>query len=196
MALSERIYTGSSVHEIITQLGALRIQVFYDFPYLYEGSQSYEEDYLKIYTTSEKSIVFGIFDGETLVGATTGMPLSLEDKAIQEPFLKDEDGIDSYFYFGESILLPAYRGLGLGHRFFDVREEHAKNLGYKHTIFCSVVRPDKHTMKPLDYRPNDAFWLKRGYEKLPTHVCLMSWLDRTEKEASKKELVFWRKTWK
>lgn len=196
MALTERVFHGNQVKEIIPSLGTLRIQVFYDFPYLYEGTQAYEEAYLDIYASSDASIVLGLFDGERLVGATTGMPLNLEDKAIQAAFLQDPAGIDSYFYFGESILLPAYRGFGYGHRFFDVREAHAKQLGFKHTVFCSVIRPDDHPLKPADYRPNDAFWLKREYKKLNEQTCNMSWLDRNESTETSKELVFWKKSWK
>lgn len=196
MQLSEKTYRGETTKALIPALGALRIQVFYDFPYLYEGSQQYEENYLQVYVNCPQSIVFGIFDGENLIGATTGIPLSEEDPDIQKPFLDSEENPADYFYFGESILLPGYRGLGLGHRFFDVREEHARNQGFKHTVFCSVVREENHPLKPENYRSNDAFWIKRGYTRLPEVRCEMTWLDRGNQEETVKELIFWKKTWK
>ena len=33
------------------------------------------------------------------------------------------------FYFGESVLLPEYRGQGVGHAFFDHREAQARGVG-------------------------------------------------------------------
>jgi len=40
---------------LIPKLAELRIKVFHDFPYLYEGSLDYEKNYLKIYTESSRS---------------------------------------------------------------------------------------------------------------------------------------------
>ncbi|WP_343634155.1 GNAT family N-acetyltransferase [Fluviicola sp.] len=187
--------TGHGIAKLVPHLGQLRIRVFYDFPYLYEGSQAYEENYLQIYTKNPLSIAFLVFDGEEPVGATTGMPLSAESKEIQQPFLDQGMDIDEIFYFGESILLDAYRGRGIGHLFFDVREKHALENGFKTTAFCSVVRPEDHPLKPADYRTNDVFWTKRGYQK-QNYSCRMSWLDRNETQETEKELIFWTKEWK
>jgi GNAT superfamily N-acetyltransferase len=180
---------------LIPALGELRIRVFHDFPYLYEGSQEYEENYLQLYTKNPQSIAYVVFDGDKAVGATTGMPLSAESAEIQQPFLDRGLNTKEFFYFGESILLPEYRGRGLGHRFFDVREKHALENGFKATTFCSVVRPENHPLKPEDYRSNDVFWTKRGYTK-PDFSCRMSWLDRNESKETEKELIFWTKQWK
>jgi len=40
-------------------------------------------------------------------------------------------GIDpaGVFYLSESVLLPAWRGQGVGHAFFDAREAHARQRG-------------------------------------------------------------------
>lgn len=186
---------GSDIAKLIPQLGKLRIRVFHDFPYLYEGSLEYEENYLQVYAKDPLSIAFGVFDGEQLVGATTGMPLIAESKEIQLPFLDRGMNIDGIFYFGESILLPEYRGSGLGHLFFDVREKHALENGFTTTAFCSVIRPENHPLLPTDYRPNDVFWSKRGY-KQQDYSCHMSWLDRNETQETEKELIFWTKEWK
>lgn len=187
--------TGSGIAKLIPPLGQLRIRVFHDFPYLYEGSPEYEENYLQVYTKNHLSIAFVVFDGNKPVGATTGMPLSSESKEIQRPFLERGMNIDEIFYFGESILLPEYRGHGLGHLFFDVREKHALENGFKTTVFCSVIRPEDHPLRPADYRPNDIFWTKRGYEK-QDYSCRMTWLDRNETLETEKELIFWTKEWK
>lgn len=193
--LKRELAIGFEIAELIPQLGPLRIAVFRDFPYLYEGSLEYEQKYLQIYTRNPLSIVFCVFDGEELVGATTGMPLIAESKGIQQPFLDRGLNVDEIFYFGESILLPAYRRQGIGHLFFDVREKHALENGFKVTAFCSVVRPEDHPLRPADYRPNNDFWKKRGYIE-QDYCCKMSWLDRNETEETEKELLFWTKEWK
>lgn len=193
--LTQRSYVGSAIVEVIPQLANLRIAVFYDFPYLYEGSLAYEMEYLKIYANDPRSIVHVVFDGEKAVGATTGIPLAAETNAVKAPFLENGIPVETVFYFGESILLHNYRGLGLGHAFFDVREAHALQNGFSTTAFCSVVRPEDHALRPVDYRPNDAFWLKRGYEK-QVFTCTMSWLDRDQTTETPKALQFWTKTWK
>jgi GNAT superfamily N-acetyltransferase len=193
--LTHQLATGKDILPMIPALGQLRISVFSDFPYLYEGSFDYEQAYLKVYAKNPTSIAFGVFDGKKPVGATTGMPLLAESKEIQQPFIDRGLNLDEIFYFGESILLPEYRGQGIGHLFFDVREKHALENGFKTTTFCSVFRSENHPLKPLDYRPNDAFWTKRGYTK-QDFSCKMTWLDRNEAEETEKELVFWIKEWK
>lgn len=193
--LTFRTFKGSFIASVFDDLAALRISVFRDFPYLYEGSLDYEREYLKTYAQSERSFLFAVYDGPHMVGATTCIPLENETPEVKKPF--EENGIDlsTVFYFGESLLLPSYRGKGLGHRFFDEREAHAKSFGtFTTTCFCSVTRPENHLAKPENYRPNDAFWTKRGYHKEPSLVCEMEWQDIGEPSPTSKRLVYWLKT--
>jgi GNAT superfamily N-acetyltransferase len=188
---------GKEIESVFDDLAQLRITVFHDFPYLYEGSVSYEKEYLKIYSNSEHALVFAVYDGDKMVGATTCIPLADETDEVQKPFLDAGHDVDKIFYFGESILFHAYRGLGLGHRFFDARESHAQSFGsYSLTCFCSVERNQNHPAKPVDYRPNDAFWIKRGYSKETSLVSSMRWLDRGDDEESEKKMVFWIREFK
>jgi hypothetical protein len=130
------------------------------------------------------------------VGATTCIPLADETSEIKVAFEQKGIDISTVFYFGESILLPAYRGLGLGHRFFDVREKHALSFDrYKTTCFCSVVRPDNHPSKPHDYRSNEVFWTKRGYSKKHELKTELDWLDIGQAKSTSKPMVFWIKNW-
>jgi GNAT superfamily N-acetyltransferase len=89
------------------------------------------------------------------------------------------------------VLLPDYRGRGLGHRFFDLREDHARALGRHHVAFCSVSRPDNHPARPADARTNDAFWQGRGYAPLPGVMAEFSWKDLGEAVETVKSLQFW-----
>ena len=193
MSLSYLSKQGPAIESVFDDLAKLRIAVFRDFPYLYEGSPEYEKEYLKTYTHSERAFLFAVYDGEKMVGATTCIPLRDETADVQAPFEKAGLNIDSIFYFGESILLPEYRGLGLGHRFFDEREKHASSFGtFKTICFCAVERIN-HPAQPADYRPNNAFWIKRGYEKVPNLKATMEWPDIGETISTPKTMVFWMK---
>ncbi len=193
--MSELTYvtrTGASISGLFDDLAQLRIQVFHDYPYLYEGSVDYERGYLATYANSPDALLFAVYDGKEMVGATTCLPLADETEEVQEPFIRNNFNIGEIFYFGESILLKPYRGRGLGHNFFDVRESHAAASGrYKITCFCSVSRPDDHPSKPSGYRPNDAFWLKRGYTPHPELKSFFDWKDIGDQHTTSKEMIYW-----
>jgi len=186
--------TGAGIAEVFNDLARLRIAVFRDYPYLYEGSVEYELGYLQTYLQSERSFLFAVYDGDEMVGATTCIPLQDETADVRKPFEDAGFDIGAICYFGESILLPSYRGHGLGHRFFDEREAYARNRGdFETCCFCSVDRGDNHPLRPSDYRPNDAFWLKRGYRKEPALQSTMDWPDLGETTSTPKIMIFWTK---
>lgn len=187
--------SGSDIEECFPDLAELRIAVFHDYPYLYEGTLAYEKEYLKTYSDSPRSLLFAVYDGQKMVGATTCIPLIDETAEVQAPFLENGFDPDTIFYFGESILLKPYRGSGLGHKFFDVREAHAAAFGnFKMTCFCSVSRPDDHPSKPDDYRPNDTFWLKRGYAPHPGLTSFFEWIDIGHQHSTSKPMTYWTKS--
>jgi GNAT superfamily N-acetyltransferase len=186
--------TGSEILPYIDALAELRITVFREFPYLYDGSFTYEQKYLKRYTSSNKTVVVLAMDSDKVVGASTGMPMSDEDPMVWRPF--ESAGLDrnAHFYFGESVLLKEYRGQGIGVRFFEEREAHALGLGFKLTTFCAVDRPDDHPRRPAEYKPLHSFWNKRGYVIHPELKATFKWQDLDEDTESDKQLTFWIKT--
>ncbi|SMX42474.1 GNAT family N-acetyltransferase [Maliponia aquimaris] len=187
------VLTGAALEAALDDVARLRIAVFRAFPYLYDGDFTYERRYLQTYRDSAAAVLVGAFDGERLVGAATGTPL--EDHAEDFAGAFDGAGYDlaEVFYCAESVLLPEYRGHGIGHRFFDLREAHARALGRKHVCFCGVVRLADHPLRPADYAPLDPFWRKRGYAPLPGVVAEFRWKDIDQEQQTTKPLQFWIK---
>lgn len=185
--------SGEQLAEYIPELARLRITVFRDFPYLYDGDYNYEARYLQTYIQSPESVIVLAFDGGQVVGASTGIPLKYETDEVKAPFEKAGLPIDDIFYCGESVLLSDYRGKGVGVAFFDHREQHALELGYQHSCFCGVQRPDDHPRRPAGYQPLDNFWKKRGYQKRPELETSFSWKEIGEGQESPKPMTFWMK---
>ena len=172
-------------------LAELRIAVFRAFPYLYDGDADYEARYLAAYRDSPDAIVVGAWDGARLVGAATGAPMEDHAGEFAAPFAAAGHDLGEVFYCAESVLLPAYRGLGVGHAFFDHREAHARALGRRHSCFCSVIRPADHPARPAEYRPLDEFWRKRGYAPMPGVVAHFAWKDIGAAAETEKPLQVW-----
>ena len=191
MPLTVRTLTGADLDAALPAVARLRIAVFRDWPYLYDGDLAYEERYLATYRSSPQAIVVGAFDGSRLVGASTGTPLTDHADDFAAAFAGKRIDLASVFYCAESVLLPEYRGRGLGHAFFDAREAHARAAGFRKSGFCAVIRPADHPARPRDYRPLDPFWRARGYTPLPGVVAHFSWRDLGQAEETAKPLQFW-----
>ena len=186
--------TGEAMRAAIPALARLRVTVFREWPYLYDGTMSYESAYLRRFAASEDAVVVAAYDGDTIVGAATGAPLGDHADDFAKAFEGDAFDITRIFYCGESVLLSAYRGQGLGHAFFDGREAHARALGrFTHITFCGVVRPDDHPLRPAGYRSLDDFWMKRGYRKADGLTTTYAWKDIDEAGESAKAMQFWLK---
>lgn len=197
LSVEVRLLTKSEVESKILDIASLRIRIFRDFPYIYDGSVEYEVKYLGRYLKTQNAKFIGAFsEAHQLVGVATCLPLNEEDDFVKTPFVKAGFKPEEVFYFGESVLLPEFRGQGLGHKFFDEREKSAQEFGSKFTSFCAVSRPANHPLKPQGYRSLDEFWKSRGYEKQNQLISKFKWKDLDQGSETEKEMIYWMRSWK
>lgn len=193
--ISIKHLSGANMAPWIPDLARLRITVFRDFPYLYDGTEEYEENYLKTYLETPDSIVVLALDGTKVIGASTGLPMADETSEFQRPFIEQGYDPGKIFYCAESVLLKAYRGRGVYKQFFTGREDHARRLGrFDWCTFCGVQRPVDHPLRPAEYVPLDAVWNKFGYAPRPELRTTYDWKDVDQTGETPHEMMFWMKS--
>lgn len=172
----------------------LRIEVFREWPYLYEGSLDYERDYLETYSRSPGAVCVLARDGDEVVGASTALPLVDETDEVREPFREAGIAPETVFYFGESVLRAGYRGRGVGVRFFEEREAAARSHGgMRWCAFCAVIRDPADPRRPADYQPLDGFWRNRGFEPRADMRTGFRWREVGASSETEQPMSFWLK---
>ena len=114
MSIALRSVTGAALLPYLPAVARLRVAVFHAWPYLYAGDADYEEKYLRAYADSPGAAVVLALDGDSVVGAATCQPMQEAQGPVPAAFRAR--GLDParFCYFGESVLLPDYRGQGIG----------------------------------------------------------------------------------
>jgi GNAT superfamily N-acetyltransferase len=185
---------GRTIASHVSDLARLRIEVFRDYPYLYDGDDDYERKYLQTYLDSPRSLAVLVYDGTELIGASTGLPMQDETAEFRRPFVERGYDIGKIFYCGESVLRKAYRGRGIYKHLFRARERHAAGLAdIELCTFCGVRRAPDHPLCPADHVPLDAIWQRFGYTEHPELETQYVWKDLDAAEPSAKTMRFWIK---
>lgn len=194
MPIRVEVLRGTALQQHLPGLAKLRIEVFREWPYLYDGSINYENTYLRAFATAPGAVIVGAFDGATLVGASTAAPLAAQADYVIAPFRAAGLELGAYFYFGESVLKRSYRQMGLGVQFFEAREAAAREMaGVEVCTFCAVVRDAGDRRAPANYKPLDAFWGRRGYALWEGMQCEIGWTELGSKQETRQTMQFWRK---
>jgi GNAT superfamily N-acetyltransferase len=195
VTLTVGILRGADLAAALESLARLRIAVFRDYPYLYDGTAADEAEYLADFFGSPDAVLVAARDGAAVVGAATASPMRDQGAEFRARFAAVGCDPDALFYFGESVLLPGWRGRGIGHAFFDAREQAAREAQACGAAFAAVIRPDDHPERPADYRPLDPFWRARGYAPIEGLTIKMDWKEVGEATASAKQLQVWMRQW-
>ncbi len=190
MTVTVRTVVGSDAAPHLDDLARLRIQVFRDWPYLYDGTPDYERQYLEAYTRAPSVLLILAEDGGRVVGASSAMRMSDEAEVMRAPL--EASGIDpsSVCYFGESVLDPAYRGFGLGKRFIEERLTHARTLSARQCCFAAVVRDADDQRRPTNAQNLEPLWRRYGFAPAAGLQLSLDWPELGRGEISHR-LQFW-----
>jgi GNAT superfamily N-acetyltransferase len=184
--------SGAALRRALPALAKLRIEVFREWPYLYEGSLEYEANYIERFARLALGVIVVATDAGEAIGAATAAPMEGQNPDVTAPFVERGYDLKKLFYFGESVLKRAYRGRGIGHAFFDQREAAARATpGVELATFSGVVRSPDDPRRDPNYRPLDGFWRKRGYAPVEGLVGHYAWTDIGDKEQTRKPMQFW-----
>lgn len=167
---------GDAILPLLPELARLRIAVFREWPYLYDGDLGYEEAYLRAYAESEDAVVVVARAGGAVVGAASAVPLRDEPVSVQAAVSSVGWEVERAFYFGESVLLPAFRGRGLGHVFMRARLTEARAQAMTAAVFCAVRRDEADARRPAEARDLRPFWRSHGFSPLGT-ACSFRWRE-------------------
>ena len=78
-----RSFTGSGLKPYLHSVAKLRMDVFREYPYFEEPDLDRETQTLRRVFSHRESIGVVIFDNTTIVGASIGYPLVLEEPSLQ-----------------------------------------------------------------------------------------------------------------
>ncbi|MFA8450044.1 MAG: GNAT family N-acetyltransferase [Bacteroidales bacterium] len=181
------------IKEVIPFLSKLRIKIFKEYPYLYDGDLEYEKEYLNTYANSKNAFVISLSLNNRIIGACTAIPLLEEVDEFKTPLTKENYKIEELFYIGEIILEKEFRNCGKGKELMQTAITYIKNNypKYKKIIICTVNRDNNSYPIPNEYKDLKYLWEKFNFKKLERPIAYFSWKEINETEESLKPMNFW-----
>ena len=191
--ITEQLLTGAAIVDALDDLATLRLDIFREYPYLYEGRREDELNYLGTYAKTPNACVILAYDGSAVIGAATGMPLIQEDAQLRDAFAGTALPLNEIYYVGELLFRPAYRNSGLGRKLLARLEGQIRSLGsYRELTCATVVRPEAHPLRPRDYIPITQFLARTGFVRLSGVTTSFIWRE-TDRVKRDHPMQFWIK---
>ena len=193
MKITEQLLTGTAIADGLDDMATLRLDIFQEYPYLYQGRREDELEYLGTYAEAPDACVMLAYDGQTVIGAATGMPLIHEDAQMIDAFTGTTLPLNEIYYVGELLFRSAYRNCGLGQKLLARLERQIHSFGSYRRLTCATVeRPDDHPLRPRDYLPITRFLASTGFVRLPGVTTSFVW---QETDGIKRDhlMQFWSK---
>ena len=173
MTINYQTVIGQTFADYIGIVANMRIKVFYEYPYLYKGSIENENDYLKTYVNNPQSTLVLAKDDEKIIGLSTGIPLASETsllQACQHQLLEMKIDIQACYYYGEVIVDSAYQGQGISKTLYAQQDTKVKSMEFDKILILTVIRPEHHPLKPINYKNTDTLWPHFGFKKTPITI--------------------------
>lgn len=169
---------GSAIEPFLETLTTLRLEIFQEYPYLYQGTRSAELSYLRSYCASPEAVVMVQQCDGQLAGAVTAIPLQDEPPELTAPFADTAYALESLYYIGELLFYPPYRNQGFGTQLLTAVEQHARNCGGYRCLTCATVqRPADHPYRPDEYVPIERFLARSGFVPLAGVTTTFAWCE-------------------
>ncbi len=193
MSIRNELLTGLNVKKYLEEIASLRIGIFREYPYLYDGNRNDELNYLQHYAEVSDACAILAFDDENVVGAATGIPLGRVE-GLLAPFAGSHHPVNETYYVGELLFYPAYRNQGLGMDLLAMMEKYVLSLGnYRYLASATVVRPDDHSLRPRKYVQIERFLAKTGFVVLPGITTSFAWRE-IDGSSNEHPMRFWVKS--
>lgn len=188
-----RILTSQAAAGVIDALASLRLEIFREYPYLYDGKRENELNYLRLYAEAPDACLITCTEGARIIGAATGVPLRYVQPELGEVFAPSGFASDEIYYVGELLFYPEFRHQGTGLKIVSLLEDHIRAMGhYKYLTCATVLRPHDHPARPEDFIPIDRFLARCGFMALSGISTSFTWLE-VDGEKREHVMKFWIK---
>ena len=178
MEITVQLLTGTAIADALDDLATLRLVIFPEYPYLYQGRREDELTYLATNAEEADACVILAYNGLTVIGAVTGMPLVHEDAQVLDAFAGTTFPLNEVYYVGELLFRPAYRNCGLGQKLLAKLGNHIRSLSRYRSLTCATVeRPEDHLLRPSNYIPISRFLARTGFVRLPGVTTHFMWCE-------------------
>lgn len=192
--ITGKLLTGVAIADAVDDVATLRLEIFKEYPYLYQGRREDELSYLVTYAEAPDACIILAYHGHEVIGAVAGMPLIHEDARMSDAFAGTAFPLDEVYYVGELLFRPDYRNCGLGRKLLAQLERHIGSLGHYRRITCATVeRPDDHPVRPRDYIPITRFLARTGFSRISGVTTSFKWQE-TDGVKRDHPMQFWVKT--
>ncbi len=165
MTIQFEVLKGAQIKSIEQSFANLRIAIFREYPYLYEGDLATEKQYFDMFGGNTICIIAK--DASTVVGVIIGTPLQEIFDQFLKPLIEADISVEKMFYLADLLVLKSYRGKRIGHSLYELFEKEVqKTEQFTNILIREIFKSPDDPKKPSAYYSLDPFWDKRGFKKM------------------------------
>ena len=157
------VLKGLEIEKYLDDVIKLRIAVFREYPYLYDGNIEYEKEYFKDFIKDQTARVILVKDSGKVVAVATSIALSNAHLCddTHKPFVGKGYDVDRFYYYGEIMIDKAYRNKGISKQIYRLRQKEAVSLGFDMLCFATIIKDTDNV--PVDYFDPSQMWRSMGF---------------------------------